>query len=79
MLSAPSVYSSQTLKIIENKKSDRLKGNLEEWRRLKSVYKVKSKADLESYHSAIADEAEGLSHNNLRPSYRAIKLLDGGQ
>jgi hypothetical protein len=72
--------SAQTLEIIEHKKNARLAGDLDEWRRLKGVYKAKSKIDLENFHSAIAQEAEeGFQRNNLRPAYKAIKRLRGGQ
>src|SRR5664279_2261353 len=72
--------SAQTMKIIDDKKTARLNGDLVEWRRLKGIYKAKARTDLENYYSAIADEAEeGFQSNNLRPAYRAIKRLRGGQ
>jgi Reverse transcriptase (RNA-dependent DNA polymerase) len=71
--------TAQTLAIVEENKTARLKGDLSEWRRLRGVYKAKSKIDLENFHSTIADEAEdGFRKNNLKPAYRAIKRLRGG-
>ena len=43
-----------------------------EWKRLKGVYKARSKVDLELFYGKLADEAEsGFKKNNLRPAYRA--------
>ena len=72
--------TANTLDIVSEKKAARLKGDLNEWRRLKGVFKAKSKIDLENFYSSIADEAEeGFQKNNLRPAYRAIKRLRGGK
>ena len=71
--------TSETLDIIEQKRKARLKGDSDECRRLKGVFKAKSKVDLEQFYNSIADEAEaGFRQNNLRPAYRAIKRLKGG-
>jgi len=48
------------------------------WKRLKGVYKARSKVDLELFYGKLADEAEsGFKKNNVRPAYRAIKRLRG--
>ena len=40
-------------------------------KRLKGVYKARSKVDLELFYGKLADEAEsGFKKNNLRPAYR---------
>ena len=70
--------TTETLDIIDQKKEARLKGNHDEWKRLKGVYNARSKVDLELFYGKSADEAEsGFRKNNLRPAYRAIKRLRG--
>ena len=62
------------------KRASRLKGDMDECRRLKGIYKAKAKVDIESLYYNIADEAEeGFQRNNLRPAYQAIKPLRGDQ
>ena len=71
--------SEHTLGIIDQKRDARLQGNVAEHRRLKGVYKAKAKNDLEEFYNKLAGEAEdGLVRNNLLPTYRAIKTMQGG-
>ena len=70
--------TSETMDIIDQKKEARLKGNHDEWKRLKGVYKARSKVYLELFYGKLADEAEsGFKKNNLRPAYGVIKRLRG--
>ena len=41
--------TTKTMDIIDQKKEARLKGNHDEWKRLKGVYKARSKVDLELF------------------------------
>jgi len=41
--------TTETMDIIDQKKEARLKGNHDEWKRLKGVYKARSKVDLELF------------------------------
>ena len=41
--------TTETMDIIDQKKEARLKGNYDEWKRLKGVYKARSKVDLELF------------------------------
>ena len=52
---------TETMDIIDQKKEARLKGNHDEWKRLKGVYKARSKVDLELFYGKLADEAESLA------------------
>jgi len=69
---------TDTMDIIDQKKEARLKGNHDEWKRLKGVNKARSEVDLELFYGKLADEAEsGFQKNNIRPVYRAIKRPRG--
>ena len=58
---------TETMDIIDQKREARLKGNHDEWKRLKGVYKARSKVDLKLFYGKLADEAEsGFKKNNLR-------------
>jgi hypothetical protein len=62
------------MKIIDDKRASRLKGDMAECWRLKGINKANANVDLNSFYSNIADEAEeGFQRNNLRPAYRANK------
>jgi len=68
--------SADTLYLLDKKRDARLNGSTDEWRRYKSLFKARSKADLDQYYNSLADQAdEGLKHNNLRSVFRAIKSL----
>jgi len=70
--------TAETLDIIDQKKEARLRDDHGEWKRLKGMYKARSKVDLENFYTKIADEAEsGFQRNNLGPAYQAIKRLRG--
>jgi len=70
--------TTETMDIIAQKKEARLKGYHDEWKRLKGVYKARSKVDLEHFYGKLAAEAEsGFRKNNLRPAYRTIERLHG--
>jgi len=45
--------TTETMDIIDQKKE----GNHDEWKRLKGVYKARSKVDLELFYGKLADEA----------------------
>jgi len=46
--------TTETMDIIEQKKEARLKGNHDEWKRLKGVYKARSKVDLKFFYGKLA-------------------------
>ena len=49
-ITTPSTFfTTETMDIIDQKKEARLKGNHDEWKRLKGVYKARSKVDLELF------------------------------
>jgi len=57
---------TDTMDIIDQKKEAQLKGNHDEWKRLKGVNKARSEVDLELFYGKLADEAEsGFQKNNI--------------
>ena len=57
----------ETLEAVDQKAAARLANDTQEWRRLCSVVRAKTKADREAYFNRLADEAEeGLSNNQLK-------------
>jgi len=58
--------TTETMDIIDQKKEARVKGKHDEWKRLKGVYKARSKVDLKLFYRKLTDEAEsGFRKNNL--------------
>ena len=67
------------LDLLDLKRDARLAGDDAEWKRLRGVFKARAKADLESWYSGIASEAEeGIRNNQTRPAFRAVRRLRVG-
>jgi hypothetical protein len=57
----------ETTALLDKKKDARLRGQADECRKYKGIFKARSKIDLEDYYIRLADEAEdGIKSNNLR-------------
>jgi Reverse transcriptase (RNA-dependent DNA polymerase) len=70
--------SDNTFGILQQKALARDAGLVAERRRLQGIFNAKAKLDREVYYNKLADDAQaGLTQNNLRPAYRAIKCLAG--
>ena len=68
--------SNDTLEAVDQKAAAWLSNDTKEW--LCSVVRAKTRADRETYFNRLADEAEkGLSNNQLKGAYRAIKQISG--
>ena len=70
--------SKETPEVVDQKAAARLANDTKEWRRLCSVVRAKTRADRETYFNRLSDEAEeGLSNNQPKGAYRAIKQISG--
>ena len=70
--------SNNAYQIIQRKYQARITGNSRERNRLKRLFDKQALKDKENFYNNIADEAEqGLTRNDLKTTYRAIKTLSG--
>ena len=68
--------SLDTFGVLQLKAVARMQGCVTERRRLQGVFNFRAKRDREVYFNKLTDKSqEGLRHNNLRPSYHAIRQL----
>ena len=70
--------SDEAYAIIKKKSEARKKGNNKVRNQLKRSFDKRALQDKETFYNNIADEAEaGIVHNDLKTTYRAIKILSG--
>jgi len=70
--------SEDTFGVLQVKSAARTHGHRVKRRRLQGVFNAIAKRDREAYLNKLADEVQdGLQHNNLRPTYRALRHLVG--
>ena len=70
--------SDEGYAIIKKKSEARKKGNNKVSNQLKRSFDKRALQDKETFYNNIADEAEvGIVHNDLKTTYRAIKILSG--
>lgn len=70
--------TADTLAVLDKKREARLTGSRDDWRRYKSMFRARCKADLEAYYNRLATDAEdGLRRQNLCAVYRTVRLIAG--